>query len=240
MLSCFNPKHLAVAGSLLASVTFAASASSAATPAPANGSDSGAAPSSPALSAGDMTVVRVLPASPIADPYSKLNWLIIQVDFQGKIAGRVSVINDVSVTLSVAWEKLGASPPVELMLTSTARFVGVLPNKPASVLFFIPPETLARSSKGVAFDSSRLPDFYTVQFKINDNPVPMSANNYSSIKMSSLEVAKSFASMATSSGLKGLMFTEASVPTYIRDPAMSRLSSNYFPTFVSEGADAGH
>lgn len=242
MLSCFNPKHLAVAGSLLASVTFAASAGLAATPAPtaASGTDSGAASS--ASGTVDMSVARVQAASPIPDPYSRLNWLVIQVDFQGKVASRLSVINDVSVTLSVAWASTDpkAVPPVELTLTSTARFVGLFPNRMATVLFFIPPETLARSSKGIPFPSTALPDFYAVQFKVGDNALPLGTNSYSNLKLTSPEFAKSFVAMAANSGVKGLMFTEASVPSFIRDAAMSRLSSNYFPTYVSEGADAGH
>ncbi len=222
MLSCFNPKHLALTGLLMAATV----ASGAATPA-ATGAAEAPAPA-PSASAGSatLTVSRVT-FSPLQDPYAKANWMMIEVDFLGQTS-KGGIINDVSVTLSMGWANPGATPPVDLPLSSTLKLIGVFGGKPNAVLFFVPPEALARASRGQPYDASRAPDFYSVEFKIADNAQQMGQANYST-KLTATS-AKSFASMAETNGVKGLMFSQANVPFYVMPLALQKVTSSTLPT----------
>lgn len=216
---------------------FAATAAFGATaPAAATGAEA-AAPAAGASSSGDLAVTRVT-FTPLADNlYSKGSWMVIEVDFQGRASGKSAIINDVSVTLSLAWANPGATPPVDLSLSSTLKLIGVFAGKPNAVFFFVPPETLARAVKGQPYDASRGSDYYAVEFKIGENTLPLGPTSYSSTKLNATS-AKSFIAAAESNGVKGLMFSQATVPFYIMSQALQKVSSNILPTPVSP--DAGH
>jgi hypothetical protein len=228
MLSCFNPKHLA-----LASLLLAAAAARGATAAAA-GADAGAPPPPAAAGAsvGDVAVSRVT-FSPLQDSlYTKSNWMLVAVEFTGRTTK--SVINDVTVSLALGWSNPSATPPVDLPLSASIKLIGIFGNKPYVVFFFVPPETLARSAKGQPYDASRAPDFYAVELKIGENALPLSQNNYST-KLTPTS-AKSFSSLAENS--KGLMYSQVSVPFYIMNQALQKVSSNSLANPVS--SDSGH
>lgn len=229
MLSCFNPKHLAMAGLLLA----ATAAPGATAPAATGNPEAGTAASAPAPAASSagatLTVSRVTFIS-LQDPYAKANWMLAEVDFTGQ-ASKSVIINDVSVTLSLGWTNPGATPPVDVPLSSTLKLIGVFTGKPNAVLFFVPPETLARASRGQPYDASRAPDFYAVEFKIGEAAQPMSQASYSP-KLTAA-TAKSFSTLAETNGLKGLLYTQANVPFSILPLALQRVSSSTLPTPVA-------
>ncbi len=223
MFSCFTPRHLAMAGILLAAAARAADAPPAA---------SGSQPSA-SVTAENLTTSAITFLPQITDNYSRANWMAIEVDFDAKPANKV--INDVAVTLMLAWDKPGATPPVDLVIASTVKLVGAIGGKRNVVFFFVPPETLARSSTGTPYDANHAPKYFAVQYKVGDAALPLGRSDYAP-SFPKPEFASSFITMA--SGLattRGLLFSETTVPSYILAAVLQRIGSNAFPTFFSPG-----
>ena len=222
MLPCCNPKHLAMA------VVFLAIASARAADAP---------PTQPIVN--EIQTPRVTFLQPTQDPYNHTNWMTIQVDFAGRTTSRTNMINDVTVTLTLAWPNPKASPPVDLVLTDSVKLIGIGTAKRNTVFFFVPPEALARSITGIPYDASAAPTYYLVQFKIGDSETPLTSSNYSP-GFTSLDAAKSFVGSVSGKAAKGLMFSEVDVPAYILAQVMTHIGGDAYPTFYSTNADAGH
>jgi len=227
MSPSFNPKYLALAGFLLATV-----ASAADSPAGTSGK-----PASAPTSANEVST-SVVSFQGMQDQYTRSTWMVIQVDFTASAKAPAQFLNDVSVTLKLAWDKPGAQPPVDLVLTSTVRLIAAASGRRNTVFFFVPAETLARSSRGTPYDAGHAPNYYVVEYKVGENTLPLAHNDYSSAL--SLDFAKSFSTMADSNSNKGLLYSEATVPAYILTSVMTRIGSNSFPAFYPASSDAGH
>jgi len=234
MFSCFTPKHLAMAGFLLAAAAVhAAEAPPAASGAGASGTGAGSSTATVELTNTAVTFF------PIQDTFAKTNWMGIEVEFDAKPPGKS--ITDVAVTLDLAWDKPGVPGAVDLILTSTVKLVGVIGGKRNAVFFFVPPETLAHSSSKTPYDASHGPTYYAVQYKVGENTLPMGRGDYSVVPLfNAPENVKKFQDAASNTGNKGMLFSEATAPYYILGAGLQKLGSNTLATFYPAGADAGH
>jgi len=216
----------------------AAVARAAEAPAPAAASGTEAPAATSASSAGEIVGMGVTIQSPIQDIYSKNSWMVIEVDFSAKPAARSNLVNDVSVTLTLAWPNPSATPPVDLPLSATVHLIGVIAGKKNVAFFFVPPETLARAAKGLAYPAGTLPGYYAVQFKVGDSAQPVARGDYSNL-FTNPDSAKSFISnIGSGAASKTLMLSEANVPPYILTQVLPKVSSNTLPTFLP--GDSGH
>jgi hypothetical protein len=175
----------------------------------------------------------------LKDPYVHNSWMVVEVDFAAKPTNSEKWINDVTVTLTMAWGSKGPPPQLDLSLSDSVSLIGVESNKRNAVFFFVPPEVLARNQNGPAYGASQTPTFYTIQYSVGGSPVTPGKADYSVQTLPDANYVKGFVGAASEKAEKGLLFTEATVPSYILNAELLHLSTTgiNFPTYQF---NAGH
>jgi len=175
------------------------------------------------------------------DPYAHSSWTVVEIDFSGKAPGTQKWINNVAVSLSIAWGTKGPPPQLDLSMAATVNLVGVESGKHNTVFFFIPPEILARGPHGVTYEAGKTPSFYVVQYSVGGSALTPTKADYSSQNLPDASYVKGFLNAAAGKAEKGGLLTEATVAPYVLNSALAHLAGepNVFPTYL-QAVDAGH
>ncbi len=179
--------------------------------------------------------------SEFKDPYSHNSWMVAQVDFTGKAPGPEKWMNNVTVTLTMAWGEKGSSPQIETALTATINLVAIESGKRNAVFFFVSPEILGQGPHETTYEAGKVPTFYAIQYSVDGHPVSLGKLDYSTQTLPDANFVKGFLNKAGEKAQKGVLFEEATVPPYVLNAALFRLTSDgsAFPTYL-QSADAGH
>jgi len=221
MLTCFNPKHLALAGMFLTAMLQAADApATASAPAPALESQL------------TITTSQVNFSQAYQDTISRSNWMVMQVDFIAKAGPGIRWVNGVDVSVALGWGTKGTTPQVDLALSSTVHLVAIEPNKKSTVFFFVPPEILAQGVRGQAYDPTKPPTFFIIQY----NGAAPTKQDYTTQTLPDGTYISGFLKLAAEKSQKGVLMSEADVPFYVLNGVITRAatSGSAFPTYIRQ------